>query len=104
MCSVRPVASSLAKAGTREQVKLPPAGVVWARINVEENTQAIGRFCIIENNNGQSCFFKYLKVEVDDQGEILIELKHGNVNMLVEGESGGILPDNLLKNAVLDSP
>lgn len=78
-------------------VKLPPTGAGWARINVEENTQVIGRFCIIENERGQSCFFKYLKVEVDDQDEILIELKHGNVNMLVEGESGGILPANLLK-------
>lgn len=71
-------------------IKMPPVGSADARLNVESNDITSGKFCVIENTNGKSCFFKIISVSADDDGEIIVDVKHGDVDMLSEGENGGI--------------
>lgn len=78
-------------------IKMPPTGNEDARLNVQQNDAGRGEFCIIDNTEGKSCFFKYIVVSLDDNSEVSVEMKHGNVDMLSEGETGGIIPDNLEK-------
>lgn len=78
-------------------IKMPPTGNEDARLNVQQNDEGRGEFCIIDNTEGKSCFFKYIIVSLDDNSEVSVEMKHGNVDMLSEGETGGIIPDNLEK-------
>ena len=78
-------------------IKMPPVGSVDCRLNVEENNIAHGKFCIVENIEGKSCFFRVLDVSINDDSEIIVDAKTGNIDMLSEGESGGIIPDNLEK-------
>lgn len=77
-------------------IKLPGTGSGNARITVNRNDTAGGFFCVLENADGKVAQVKVISVDLL-AGELIVEMEHGVIDMLVEAETGNITSENFPK-------
>jgi hypothetical protein len=77
-------------------IKLPGTGSGNARITVNRNDIGSGFFCVLENDSGKVAQVKVISVDLLAD-ELVIEMQHGSIDMLVEAESGNITSENFPK-------
>lgn len=77
-------------------IKLPSTGGGNARITVSKNDTVGGFFCILENADGKVAQVKVISVDLLAD-ELVVEMKHGVIDMLVETEAGNITSENFPK-------
>jgi hypothetical protein len=77
-------------------IKLPGTGSGNARITVSRNDAAGGFFCVLENDSGKVAQVKVISVDLLAD-ELVVEMQHGVIDMLVEAESGNITSENFPK-------
>lgn len=77
-------------------IKLPGTGSGNARITVSRNDAAGGFFCVLENDSGKVAQVKVISVDLLAD-ELVVEMNHGVIDMLVEAETGNITSENFPK-------